>query len=275
MTLFCSDIDGTLLNAERTLSVRTIAAIRRVVDAGHVFVLCSSRMPASMRPIEGLYDGGGVPLIAYNGGIVLRSDGSTALDVRIRPDDAMAVYDLCAELDLHGSFYSGDDWFVWAHDRWAERETANTGVTPNPEPAVVYRTSGRILTAPPHKIMCMGDPAAIDRVERMLADRPGLVGYRSKDTYLEIANATCSKGDGLAVVAAELGSEPRDCVYFGDNDNDLSAFAAVGTAVAVANAKPAVLAAATTVTTRHHDDGVAAYLEMFLAAHTQGNISLS
>ena len=46
MTLFCCDIDGTLLNSHRTLSERTIAAIRAVREAGHSFVLCSSRMPA-------------------------------------------------------------------------------------------------------------------------------------------------------------------------------------------------------------------------------------
>ena len=47
--------------------------------------------------------------------------------------------------------------------------------------------------------------------------------------------------------------------------NDLPAFEVVGTSIAVANAKDAVLAAATVVTSRNHDDGVAKYLEDFLA----------
>ena len=47
--------------------------------------------------------------------------------------------------------------------------------------------------------------------------------------------------------------------------NDIPAFSMVGTSIAVANAKQAVLDAATTTTTRHHDDGVAAYLEAWLA----------
>jgi hypothetical protein len=40
----------------------------------------------------------------------------------------------------------------------------------------------------------------------------------------------------------------------------------VGTSIAVANGKQAVLDAATVTTARHHDDGVAAYLERWLAA---------
>ena len=265
MALFCSDIDGTLLNAQRTLSPRTIAAVRRLIAAGHTFVLCSSRMPSSMRILEALYDGTSVPLIAYNGGIVLRSDATLALSVPILPTDAVATYQICQELDLHGSFYSGEDWHAWADDEWTAREVNNTGVNPNDEFASEYYASGRIVDAPPHKVMCMGAARLIDVVEQRLASVPTVVTYRSKETYLEIANAECSKGAGLASIAEELGVDLADCYFFGDNCNDLPAFEVVGTSIAVANAKDAVLAAATVVTSRHHDDGVAKYLEDYLA----------
>ena len=74
MTLFCSDVDGTLLDHRRTLSSRTVAAIRAVREAGHTFVLCSSRMPASLEGLERLCGVEPTPLIAYNGGLVLRAD---------------------------------------------------------------------------------------------------------------------------------------------------------------------------------------------------------
>lgn len=261
MTVFCSDIDGTLLNSERTLSPRTIEAIRQVQDAGHTFVLCSSRMPASMELLEGLYGGRGVPLIAYNGGLVLTAERTIALDVRISAKNAKDIYDTCRELDVHGSFYSGDDWFVWAQDRWAARETNNTGVVPNTASAADYHDSGRMEAAPPHKIMCMGDANLIDEIERRFSGNSGVVTYRSKDTYLEIASSECSKGHGLIAVALELKVDLADCYFFGDNYNDLSAFEVVGTSVAVANSKDAVLAAASVQTARHHDDGVAVFLE--------------
>jgi len=267
MAVFCSDIDGTLLNAERTLSSRTIAAVRNLTAAGHTFVLCSSRMPTSMRILEALYDGGGVPLIAYNGGIVLRSDSSVALDVPIRPDDALAIFEACKKLDLHGSFYSGEDWFAWADDKWTAREANNTAVQPSNILASEYYDSGLIRIAPPHKVMCMGEADLIDSIEQQLALVPDVVTYRSKDTYLEIANAECSKGAGLAAVANELGVDPADCYFFGDNYNDIPAFKVVGTSIAVSNAKNAVLSAATFVTSRHHDDGVAEYLENYLAGY--------
>ncbi|KRF48989.1 hypothetical protein ASH01_04900 [Terrabacter sp. Soil811] len=267
MTLFCSDVDGTLLDHRRTLSSRTVAAIRAVREAGHTFVLCSSRMPASLEGLERLCGVEPTPLIAYNGGLVLRADRSVVTDVAITPADARATYAVCERLALHASFFAGDDWYAWGPDEWTEREATITAVDPSPESAHDYVSSGRVDVQPPHKVMAMGVPALVDELEAALTGRAGLVTYRSKATYLEIANAACSKGDGLRALADELGVDVSDTVFFGDNHNDVSAFAVAGTAVAVANAVDPALDAATVVTGHHREDGVAAYLEDWLASH--------
>jgi hypothetical protein len=267
MTLFCSDVDGTLLDHRRTLSSRTVAAIRAVREAGHAFVLCSSRMPASLEGLERLCGVEPTPLIAYNGGLVLRADRAVVTDVAITPEDAREAYAVCDRLGLHASFFVGDDWYAWGPDEWTEREATITAVDPSPESAHDYVSSGRVDTHPPHKVMAMGDPALVDELEAALAGREGLVTYRSKPTYLEIANAACSKGDGLRALAGELGIDVADTVFFGDNHNDVSAFAVAGTAVAVSNAVEPALDAATVVTGHHREDGVAAYLEDWLASH--------
>lgn len=261
MTIFCSDIDGTLLNSKRTLSDRTIRAIQEIRAAGHMFVLCSSRMPSSMKALEALYGGGLTPLIAYNGGLVMATDGRIVLDTPIAPSDAIHIFETSRMLNVHASFFSGDDWFAWAQDKWTDREMDNTGVSPNVSTAAEYYESDLIQSAPPHKVMCMGEADLIDEMEVRFAKVPRLVTYRSKDTYLEIANAGCSKGEGLRVVARELNANLRECYFFGDNYNDLPAFQAVGTSVAVANAKESVLDAASVLTARNHDDGVAIFLE--------------
>ncbi|MEV7605698.1 Cof-type HAD-IIB family hydrolase [Paenarthrobacter sp. NPDC089322] len=269
MAMFCTDIDGTLLNPDRTLSPRTIDAVRAVRAAGHNFVLCSSRMPESMRILERLYDGADEPLIAYNGGLVLSRTGAVVHDIAIAPEHARKIAGYCAEFDLHASFFAGEAWHVWGEDQWTAREINNTGVSPHPMSSKEYVSSGRVEINPPHKIMCMGEQSLVDGIEALLIAEPGVVTYRSKDTYLEIANAACSKGLGVEAAAQELGYSKDDCYFFGDNYNDIPAFAAVGTSIAVANGKQAVLEAATITTSRHHDDGVAAYLESWLAAGSQ------
>ncbi|MFM6848225.1 MAG: HAD hydrolase family protein, partial [Terrabacter sp.] len=184
--------------------------------------------------------------------------------VAIAPDDARAAYAVCSRLGLHASFFAGDDWYAWGPDEWTEREATITAVDPSELSAHEYVGSDRVDAQPPHKVMAMGDPALVDELEAALAGLPGVVAYRSKPTYLEIASSACSKGDGLASLAAELGLDLADTVFFGDNHNDVSAFAVAGTAVAVANAVDPALEAASVVTSHHREDGVAEYLEAWL-----------
>ena len=80
--------------------------------------------------------------------------------------------------------------------------------------------------------------------------------------------AGVDKATGLAVVAERHGVDPADVLVFGDMPNDLPMFAWVPRrrpAVAVANAHPAVRAAADEVTRGHDDDGVAVYLDGYCA----------
>ncbi|WP_424467066.1 Cof-type HAD-IIB family hydrolase [Pseudoclavibacter helvolus] len=265
MALFFSDIDGTLLSAQRTLSPRTIEAIRALRAAGHQFVLCSSRPPESMRVLERLYGGLGSPLVAYNGGLVLSGSGEVQHSVPIAPSDARFIAEHCEAAGLHASFFAGEHWYAWGEDTWMERERTHTWVHPEPRSTLEFVASGAVDATPPHKVMCMGDPALVDALEAALAGRLGVVSYRSKDTYLEIANADCSKGTGLLAVAEQLGVGREDLYYFGDNYNDLPAFEVVGHPIAVANARSEALAAARVVIPSNTDDGVAVFVEEWLA----------
>ena len=53
-----------------------------------------------------------------------------------------------------------------------------------------------------------------------------------------------------------LGIDASEAIAFGDGENDLSMFSAVGTSVAMGNAQDTVKAAATYVTTAVDDDGI-------------------
>jgi Cof subfamily protein (haloacid dehalogenase superfamily) len=83
---------------------------------------------------------------------------------------------------------------------------------------------------------------------------------------IEICPPDVDKGTGLAVVAETVGVDPADVLVFGDMPNDLPMFAWAGWhRVAVANAHPTVLAAADDVTLTNDQDGVAVYLDRLLS----------
>jgi Cof subfamily protein (haloacid dehalogenase superfamily) len=84
--------------------------------------------------------------------------------------------------------------------------------------------------------------------------------------YVEICPPGVDKGTGLAVVAQSVGVDPDDVLVFGDMPNDLPMFGWAGWGrVAVANAHHELLAVADEVTLTNDEDGVAVYLDRLLS----------
>ena len=70
--LICSDIDGTLLNKDRELSEKSIEVIKDLSPIP--FILISSRMPQAMQHLQQELDITHLPLICYNGGLIIDGD---------------------------------------------------------------------------------------------------------------------------------------------------------------------------------------------------------
>ena len=84
---------------------------------------------------------------------------------------------------------------------------------------------------------------------------------RSNPEFVEIIDPEVSKAVGCEVVCARLGCSLADSVAIGDAPNDVELLTAAGYAVAVANSRPEVLAAADATCAPPQDGGVADVLE--------------
>jgi hypothetical protein len=87
------------------------------------------------------------------------------------------------------------------------------------------------------------------------------VTFSSSSGLIEVAAPGITKATGLAEVAQRLGVPAERTIAFGDMPNDLAMLRWAGHGVAMANAHPAVLAAADEVTAPNSEDGVAQVLE--------------
>lgn len=262
-TIYFSDIDGTLLNADREVSELLKEQVARLSTAGHPFILISSRMPAAMTHLQKDLGTGGLPLIAYNGGLVLVDEkviSSKPIPARI----TRAVREFQRGTSLSVQLFHGDEWYVESMDHYATREQRNTKVKPSVRKldATIRDWDGRGTEA--HKIMVMGKPEEIDEVVGILGRVFGkeLHLYRSKDDYLEIASKDISKLTGIQTLLDHAYPDRTlaDCVAFGDNYNDVEMLAGVGIGVAVGNARPEVVAVADAVTAGNKEDGVGKWL---------------
>lgn len=269
--IVCSDIDGTLLNADRVLSQRTIAAIKALPPDVRV-VLASSRMPAAMRHLQqdlGIF---GSPLVCYNGSyITAQGNDGNAIELFNAPIP-VAVARTATEFGLvkglHVGLYRADEWHVPSVDRWQAREERNTRVPSTLTPPGTLLDRWQEQRYGPHKIMCMGEPELVQGVMELLRERHGdeVHLYRSKDSYLEVSHKSISKAGALELVLERIGgADMGQAISFGDNYNDMDLLEASGWGVAVENARPELKAIANELTLRNTEDGVALALEKYFS----------
>jgi Cof subfamily protein (haloacid dehalogenase superfamily) len=264
----CTDIDGTLLNKERQLSTRTIQVIKSL-DRNFPVILASSRMPSAMRHLQAELNIEHHPIIAYNGGYVLRYTPAGVEEycsIEIPGNVVARILALSKDTSIHNSLYRKDEWFAPALDHWTEREERITKVqsvvTDISEVVQGWISKGQGA----HKVMCMGEEHEIHALEHELNTHLAneIHVYRSRPTYLELAPKSISKATGLEVLLAKLYDFPmKSVICFGDNYNDIDLLKCGGFGVAVANAREEVKAVATEIAGRSVEDGVAEVIEKY------------
>ena len=267
---FCTDIDGTFLDANRQLSKRTIAAVKQL-DQDIPVILASSRMPSAMRHLQQELEILHHPLICYNGGYVLYYNLGAATpevidSVQIPVEICQYIRQQVKETDIHVSLYQNDDWFAPRHDEWTQREIRNTKVTPSIAAPADTLARWEAAGTGAHKVMCMGPEKEIQVLEEALnasfADQ--IYVYKSKSTYLELASRQISKATALELLLQKkFDFGMSEVVAFGDNYNDIDMLKAVGMGVAVGSARPEVKEAAKETTAASVDDGVAMAIEKY------------
>ena len=263
-----SDIDGTLLDKNRYISTQTYQAYQRVRHLADL-VLISSRMPKGMIYFQTALANEHMPLVCYNGGLVLKNGlegymqtNNILLDIAIPAEAVRQMSSYLMDFDVNLSVFEYDNWYTTKQDQWTAREEHNTRAT-----ATIVSSDYFInKDIKAHKIMVMGEKPDIDTIYAYLEkEMPMIDLYRAKDTYIEIASHDTSKGRGVNVVLETLYPTiaKADTIGFGDNFNDIPLFEAVGYGVAMANARPALKAIANAVTHTNKEHGVAEFLNTY------------
>jgi hydroxymethylpyrimidine pyrophosphatase-like HAD family hydrolase len=264
--LVASDLDGTLLRPDETVSQRTREALAAARAAGITVVLVSGRPPRSLGPIAERIGVGGIAICA-NGALVWDLDSGTMLDSSpLAADLATRLVHALREA-IPGALFAVELEGGFGREAgWSDGRVA----TP---PGVREADALELICGPVVKLLVRHPTLPFAEVaERARA----AVGDDAVATWaglrlVEISAAGVTKAFALERLCQRLGIAAGEVVAVGDMENDLPMLAWAGTAVAVANADPAVLDAADEVTAANTDDGVARLLERILAANGAGS----
>lgn len=258
--LFVSDVDGTLVRHDKNLSPATVEAFARLRAAGVEATLISARPPSGMLRLARELDIQG-PLGAFNGGTILRADGTIERAERLAPWVVQAVLERLEAASV--------DIWLFAHDRWYARTLDNARAPRERLAADVDATIVATFDGIDQVDKIVGISEDFVGLERLEAEVLPLVGAeatvaRSQPYFLDVTAPAANKGDGIAAIAEAAGVPLSQACAIGDMPNDLPMFARAGLSIAMGQAPEAVRAAADFVTASNEDDGVAAAIDRFI-----------
>ncbi|MGW3493313.1 Cof-type HAD-IIB family hydrolase [Streptomyces sp. NPDC001020] len=268
--LIATDLDGTLLRDDKSVSERTVAALAAAEKAGVEVFFVTGRPARWMGVVSDHVHGHGLA-ICGNGAAVV---------------------------DLHGG--PGAHRFVKVRELARENALDTVGLLREAAPGTVYAVEKTYgfhqepaypklhmedpgLRAPAEELLAADGSIAHEPVLKILAYHPELnpddfltlarlaVGDRASITrsspsaLLEISGPGVSKASTLALCCAERGISQEEVIAFGDMPNDVEMLTWAGQSYAMGNAHPDVIAAASGRTVANNEDGVAVVIERILA----------
>jgi hypothetical protein len=267
--LVATDLDGTLLRSTGEVSQRTRAALEACWDAGIPVVGATGRGPRLLDSVRGALAGRGIAVLAQGGYVVDLERDEVLRTVGLPRDRASAVIERIEEATGR---------LVVAVEEAAEQAEARRPLRvqhgfdwPYPEPAHLLPRDRVLPPGPVLKVFLrsasLGQDELLARARSVVDPADAEVTHAGLG-FIEVLPPGITKASGLAVALDRYGVGFGDVLVFGDMPNDLPMIAAVadagGRAVAVANAHPAVRAAAPELTSGNDADGVARYLEAVL-----------
>ena len=261
IALVVSDVDGTLLTKDKTLTDAAGDAVRRLHQAGIGFTIVSSRPIIGMRflvePLEIT-----LPIGAFN--------GSCIVDPSLNPIELHLIPASAAQrsLDLLNQF--GVDIWLFTKDLWLTRRPDGDYVghekrAIRADPTIVADFAP-CLSSVCKIVGASSDAALLARCEAAMQQAVGreATAVRSQTYYLDVTPPGHDKGTFVETIARRLGIPTDAVATIGDMQNDLAMFARSGVSFAMGNATDDVKKHATHVTDTNERDGVARAIETVL-----------
>jgi Cof subfamily protein (haloacid dehalogenase superfamily) len=268
IALVVSDVDGTLLTKDKTLTDAAKAAVRRLHEAGIGFTITSSRPTVGMRfliePLEIT-----LPIGAFN--------GSSIVDPKLNPIEQHLIPAAAVQRSLDVLNEFGADIWLFTNELWLTRNPDGEYV-PHEKRAIradptIVTDFSPYLSAACKIVGASSDAARLQACEAAMQKAVGAqaTAVRSQSYYLDVTPPGCDKGTFVEMIAGRLGISTDAVATIGDMQNDLAMFRKSGLSIAMGNATDDVKKVATHVTASNEDEGFAKAIDMILTGNEKAS----
>lgn len=267
-TLFVTDLDGTLLTKEETVSRYSCEKLNRLIDAGMIFTYATARSAVSAkRATENLRIN--APVALYNGGLIYHFAAHEVLRAILFADDEKRyVLSVLEEYGImpfvfgvnerkeHIAWREGKETF--GMERYLLRRTGDSRLKP-------VDSDRDLLGGYVFYFKCIGPREQLERAWNDLKLDTRFICIFHQETYqndfwMEISPRDATKANAVSFLKEKLGCERAVC--FGDTSNDSDMFDVCDEKYAVQNADEWLKAKATDIIGYCEEDGVAKWLDL-------------
>jgi HAD superfamily hydrolase (TIGR01484 family) len=260
-----TDLDGTLVHSDGSVTARTRAALVAAEEAGLQVVFVTGR---PLRWAEEVFEhvGGHGLAIVSNGALVWDVAGARTHLLRpIEPETGLEVARRIREAVPDSHFAVETLAGIALEPGFLERYAVPEGAVRGP--------LEQIFAGPAVKLLARHEALGWEEFWGRASDVAGdlvEITWSSTTTLLEMSAAGVTKATTLELLCAELGVAAEEVLALGDMPNDIPMLTWAGTSYAMANAHPTARAAAQHVAPANDEDGVARVIEALLDSRVPG-----
>ena len=269
--LLVLDVDGTLLNDEREISKRTLAALLKVQQMGVRIVLASGRPTYGLMPLAKTLELGnyGGFVLSYNGCQIIKAqNGEILFERRINPE-MLPYLEKKARKNGFAIFTYHDDTLIT--DSPDNEYIKNEALLNNLKIIKEDEFSTAIDFAPCKCMLVSDKEKALIGLEQHSEKRLAgtLDAFRSEPYFLEVVPCGVNKANTLGALLEHLGVTREEVIAVGDGVCDVTMLQLAGMGVAMGHSQDSVKVCADYVTASNEEDGVALAVEKLILAEVR------
>ena len=269
--LLVLDVDGTLLNDEREISKRTLAALLKVQQMGVRIVLASGRPTYGLMPLAKTLELGnyGGFVLSYNGCQIIKAqNGEILFERRINPE-MLPYLEKKARKNGFAIFTYHDDTLIT--DSPDNEYIKNEALLNNLKIIREDEFSTAIDFAPCKCMLVSDKEKALIGLEQHWEKRLAgtLDAFRSEPYFLEVVPCGVNKANTLGALLEHLGVTREEVIAVGDGVCDVTMLQLAGMGVSMGHSQDSVKVCADYVTTSNEEDGVALAVEKLILAEVR------
>ena len=269
--LLVLDVDGTLLNDEREISKRTLAALLKVQQMGVRIVLASGRPTYGLMPLAKTLELGnyGGFVLSYNGCQIIKAqNGEILFERRINPE-MLPYLEKKARKNGFAIFTYHDDTLIT--DSPDNEYIKNEALLNNLKIIREDEFSTAIDFAPCKCMLVSDKEEALIELEQHWEKRLAgtLDAFRSEPYFLEVVPCGVNKANTLGALLEHLEVTREEAIAVGDGVCDVTMLQLAGMGVAMGHSQDSVKVCADYVTASNEEDGVALAVEKLILAEVR------